>query len=34
MSLDLYSLNRSIDDEDAIEYSKKAILYDSSDVNK
>jgi len=34
MSLDLYSLNHSIDDEDAIEYSRKAILYDSSDVNK
>jgi len=34
MSLDLYSLNRSIDDEDAIEYSRKAILYDKSDVNK
>ena len=34
MSLDLYSLNRSIDDEDAIEYSRKGILYDKSDVNK
>jgi len=34
MSLDLYSLNRSIDDVDAIEHSRKAILYDSSDVNK
>jgi len=34
MSLDLYSLNRSIDDEDAIEYSRKAILYDKSDANK
>ena len=32
MSLDLYSLNRSIDDEDAIEYSRKAILYEKSDV--
>ena len=34
MSLDLYSLNRSIDDEDAIEYSRKAILFNKSDVNK
>jgi len=34
MSLDLYSLNRSIDDEDTIEYSRKAILYEKSDVNK
>ena len=34
MSLDLYNLNRSIDDEDAIEYSRKGILYDRSDVNK
>jgi len=34
MSLDLYSLNRSIDDEDAIKYSRKAILYEKSDVNK
>ena len=34
MSLDLYSLNRSIDDEDAIEFRRKAILYDKSDVNK
>jgi len=34
MSLDLYSLNRSIDDEDTITFSRKAILYDKSDVNK
>ena len=34
MSLDLYSLNRSIDDENAIEFSRKAILYERSDVNK
>jgi hypothetical protein len=30
----LYSLNRSIDDENAINFSRKAILYDKSDVNK
>ena len=34
MSFDLYSLNRSINDEDAITFSRKAILYDRSDVNK
>ena len=34
LSLDLYNLNRSIDDEDAVKFSRKAILYDKSDVNK
>ena len=34
MSLDLYSLNRSIDDENAIEFSRKAVLFVRSDVNK
>ena len=34
LSFDLYSLNRSIDDEDAITFSRKAILYDRSAVNK
>jgi len=34
LSFDLYSLNRSIDDEDTIRFSRKAILYDRSAVNK
>ena len=34
LSFDLYSLKRSLDDEDAINFSRKAILYDKSDVNK
>ena len=34
MSFDLYSLNCSIDDEDTISFSRKAILYDKSAVNK
>ena len=34
MSLDLYNLNRSIDDENAIEFSRKAVLFVKSDVNK
>jgi len=34
LSFDLYSSSRSLDDEDAIKYSRKAILFDKSDVNK
>ena len=34
LSFDLYDLNRSIDDEGTISFSRKAILFDKSDVNK
>jgi hypothetical protein len=34
LSFDLYGLNRSIDDEDTIAFSRRAMLYDKSAVNK
>ena len=34
MSFDLYSLERSIDGDDTVGFSRKAILYDKSDINK
>jgi len=34
MSFDLYSLNSGLDRDDPTEFSRKAILFDESDVNK
>ena len=34
MSFDLYSLDSGLDSDDAVEFSRKAILYEKSDINK
>ena len=34
MSFDLYNSRRSIDDEDAVGFSRKAVFYEQSDINK
>ena len=34
MSFDLYSLDSGLDSDNPIEFSRKAILYDESDINK